>query len=63
MDRQLCKECLLCAEVCPSKVLEIFDKQTSVEDIIQAVEKHLNCIYYNCLLIAIEIKEKVKGAL
>lgn len=39
IDRQLCKECLLCADACPSKALEVFGKQTSIEDIIQAVEK------------------------
>ena len=39
IDRQLCKECMLCADACPSKALEVFGKQTSIEDIIQAVEK------------------------
>ncbi|WP_407308206.1 (2S)-3-sulfopropanediol dehydratase activating enzyme [Desulfosporosinus paludis] len=39
IDRQLCKECLLCTDACPSKALEVFGKQTSIEDIIQAVEK------------------------
>lgn len=39
LDRQLCEECLLCANACPSKALEIFGKQTSIEEIIQAVEK------------------------
>lgn len=39
VDRQLCQECLLCTEVCPSKALEVFGKQTSINEIIQAVEK------------------------
>lgn len=39
IDRQLCKTCLLCTEVCPAKALEVFGKQTSVEDVIKAVEK------------------------
>ncbi len=39
IDRELCKECLLCTDACPSKALEVFGKQTSIEEIIQAVEK------------------------
>ncbi|HZK53335.1 MAG TPA: glycyl-radical enzyme activating protein [Desulfosporosinus sp.] len=39
IDRQLCNECLLCTEACPSKALEVFGKQTSIDDIIKAVEK------------------------
>lgn len=39
IDRQLCKECLLCTETCPSKALEVFGKKMSVDEIIQAVEK------------------------
>lgn len=39
IDRQLCKECLHCTDACPSKALEVFGKQTSIDEIIQAVEK------------------------
>ncbi len=39
IDRQLCQECLLCTDACPSKALEVFGKQTSIDEIIQAVEK------------------------
>ena len=39
IDRQLCKECLLCTDACPSKALEVFGEQTSIDEIIQAVEK------------------------
>lgn len=39
IDRQLCQECLLCADACPSKALEVFGKQASIDEIIQAVEK------------------------
>jgi len=39
IDRELCKECLVCTEVCPAKALEVFGKQTSIDEIIQAVEK------------------------
>lgn len=39
IDRKRCKECLLCPDACPSKALEIFGRQTSIQDIIKAVEK------------------------
>lgn len=44
INREFCSECLLCADVCPSKALEVFGKPTSVDDVISEVEK--DSIFY-----------------
>lgn len=45
IDRELCDNCLKCAEVCPSKALIAFGKQMSIEDVLKAVEK--DSVFYS----------------
>ena len=39
IDRQKCTECLLCAEACPAKALNIFGNLMSVNDVLAVVEQ------------------------
>ena len=39
IDRQLCSQCLLCAEACPSKALIVYGEERSVAAVIDAVEE------------------------
>ncbi len=38
IDRVLCTNCMKCAEVCPSRALEMIGKQMSVPEVLTAVE-------------------------
>ena len=39
IDRDLCSNCLKCADVCPSKALNVFGELKGVKEVIDAVEK------------------------
>jgi pyruvate formate lyase activating enzyme len=45
INRELCDNCLECAEICPSKALITFGKLMSIEDVLNAVEK--DSVFYS----------------
>lgn len=39
IDRKLCDDCGACVDVCPSRALELFGREMSVDDVIKVVEE------------------------
>lgn len=39
VERRLCKNCLICAEGCPAKALNVFGRLMSIEEILKTVEE------------------------
>lgn len=45
INREICTNCLQCAEVCPSKALNIYGKLMTVEEVLKAAEE--DSVFYN----------------